>query len=85
MGLKNVFGRNFWPIGQIFGQISTSEISKFEEILGKNPKIRFFFFKCGWKSVKMSENKKKNFSRSISPFKALEVILGSKMILNGPK
>jgi hypothetical protein len=31
MGLKNVFGRNFWPIGQI----STSEISQFEEILGK--------------------------------------------------
>ena len=85
MGLTNVFGRNFWPIGQIFGQISTSEISKFEEILCKNPKIRFFFFKCGWESVKMSEYQKKNFSRSISPFKALEVILGSKMILNGPK
>ena len=33
----------------------------------------------------MSENQKKIFSRSISPFKALEVILGSKMILNGPK
>ena len=85
MGLTNVFGRNFWPIGHIFGQISTSEISKFEEILGKNPKIRFFFFKCGWESVKMSEYQKKIFSRSISPFKALEVILGSKMILNGPK
>ena len=85
MGLKNVFGRNFWPIGQIFGQISTSEISKFEEILGKNPKIRFFFFQV-W--VGISQNvriPKKIFSRSISPFKALEVILGSKMILNGPK
>ena len=33
----------------------------------------------------MSEYQKKIFSRSISPFKALEVILGSKMILNGPK
>ena len=33
----------------------------------------------------MSENQKKILSRSISPFKALEVILGSKMILNGPK
>ena len=85
MGLKNVFGRNFWPIGQIFGQISTSEISKFEEILGQNPKIRFLFFKCEWKSVKMSENEKQILSRSISPFKALEVILGSKIILNGPK
>ena len=85
MGLTNVFGRNFWPIGQIFGQISTSEISKFEEILGKNPKIRFFFFKCGWKSVKMSENQKKIFSRSISPFKALKLILCSKVILNDQK
>ena len=85
MGLTNVFGRNFWPIGQIFGQIPTSEISKFEEILGKNPKIRFFFFKCGWESVKMSEYQKKTFSRSISPFKALKSILGPKMILNGQK
>jgi hypothetical protein len=81
MGLKNVFGRNFWPIGQI----STSEISKFEEILGKNPKIRFFFFKCEWESVKMSEYQKKNFSCSISPFKILKSILGPKMILNGQK
>ena len=40
MGPENIFGRNFWPIGQI----STSEILKFEEILGKNPKIRDFFF-----------------------------------------
>ena len=81
MGLTNVFGRNFWPIGQI----STSEISKFEEILGKNPKIRFFFFKCGWKSVKMSEYQKQNFSRSISAFKALKSILDPKIILNGQK
>ena len=86
MGLKNVFGWNLWPIGQIFGQISTSEISKFEEILGKNPKIRFFFFfKCGWESVKMPEYQKNIFNRSISPFKELKWILGPKMILNGPK
>ena len=85
MGLTNVFGRNFWPIGHIFGQISTSEISKFEEILGKNPKIRFCFFQV-W--VGISQNvriSKKNFSRSISPFKALKSILDPKMILNGQK
>ena len=61
MGLTNVFGRNVWPIGQIFGQIPTSEISKFEEILGKNPKIRDFFFQV-W--VGISQNvriSKKNF------------------------
>ena len=46
---------------KIFGQISTSEISKFEEILGKNCKIRLFFFKCEWRSAKMSEKNKKNF------------------------
>ena len=33
----------------------------------------------------MSENQKKFFSRSISPFKALQLILGSKMILNDQK
>ncbi len=84
MGLTNVCGRNFWPIGQIFGQIFTSEISKFEEILGQNPKIRFFF--QVWVEVGQNVRKsKKIFNRSISPFKALVVILGSKMILNGPK
>ena len=84
MGLKNVFGRNLWPIGQTFGQISTSEISKFEEILGKNPKIRFFFSSVGGNQSKCP-NIKKKFSRSISPFKALKWILGPKMILNGQK
>ena len=58
MGLTNVFGRNFWPIGHIFGQISTSEISKFEEILGQNPKIRFFFSSVGGSRSKCQKIKK---------------------------
>ena len=69
-------------MAEIFGQKSTSKIPKFEEILGKNSKIRLFFFKCGWGSVKMSEYQKQIFSHII---KALKLILGSKMILNGPK
>ena len=85
MGLKNIFGQIFWPIGQIFGQIPTSEIPKFEEILDKNSKIRLFFFKCGWRSAKISEYLKKNFSRSISLCKAHKLIFGSTMILNGQK
>jgi hypothetical protein len=43
MGQNNIFGRNFWPIGQIFGQKSTFEIPKFEEILEKEKKQHFFF------------------------------------------
>jgi hypothetical protein len=61
MGLINVFGRNFWPISQLFGQISTSEISKFEEILGQNPKIRFFFFSSVGGSRSKCQKIKKNF------------------------
>ena len=69
-----------------FGQISTSEISKFEEILGKNPKIRFFVFSSvGGNQSKCPNITKNVFSRSISPFKALKWILGPKMILNGQK
>ena len=86
MGLTNIFGHNFQPIGQIFGQISTSENSKFEEILGKNCKIWLFFFSnvSGSRS-KCQKIKKKHFSRSISPFKALKLILCSKVILNDQK
>ena len=84
MELTNVFCRNFWPIGQIFGQISTSENSKFEEILGKNCKFRLLFFSnVSGGRPKCQKIKKTFFSRSISPFKALQLILESKMIWNG--
>jgi hypothetical protein len=50
VGLKNIFCRNFWSIGQIFGKKSTSDIPKFEESLGKNSKIWRFFFQV-WLKV----------------------------------
>jgi hypothetical protein len=40
-GAKEYFWWNFRPIGQNFGQKSTSEISKFEEIFKKKKKHFF--------------------------------------------
>ena len=51
----------------------------------KIQKFGFFFFKCGWRSVKMSEYSKKKFGRSISLCKAHKLIFGSTMILNVQK
>ena len=62
IGLKNIFCRNFWPIGQIFGQTSTYEIPKFEEILGKNSKIRLFFCSI----VGGGRSKRPNIKKTIS-------------------
>ena len=81
MFLAEIFGRSA-TFSAKYPHLKFQNLKKF---WAKIPKFDFFFFKCGWKSVKMSENQKKILSRSISPFKALEVILGSKMILNGPK
>jgi len=81
MFLAEIFGRSA-TFSAKYPHLKFQNLKKF---WAKIPKFDFFFFKCGWESVKMSEYQKKIFSRSISPFKALEVILGSKMILNGPK
>ena len=76
----------FWPIRQIFGQISTSKIPKFEEILGKNSKFGFFFSCVGGGRSKCP-NIKKTFSvvALVFFFKALQLILGAKMILKNQK
>jgi hypothetical protein len=44
MGLKNVFGRNFWPIGQNLSRTATNEISKVGKMEGKNSKNLHFFY-----------------------------------------
>ena len=70
--LKNNFGQNFGAIDQIFGQKFTSEIPKFENILCKNFKNRFFFQM--WVEAGQNVRKYYNFSRRIGPCKSSRTI-----------
>ena len=81
MFLAEIFGRSA-TFSAKYPHLKFQNLKKF---CAKIPKFDFFFFQV-WVEVGQNVRKsKKNFSRSISPFKALEVILGSKMILNGPE
>ena len=68
-GAKEYFWWNFRPIGRNFGQKSTSEIPKFEEIL-KKKKNSIFFFRMWFQMSHDVSKKKKSFSRLFSPYKA---------------
>ena len=71
MFLAEIFGRSA-KFSAKYPHLKFQNLMKFWV---KIPKFVFFFFKCGWESVKMSEYQKKNFCCSISPFKALKSIL----------
>ena len=55
MGVKNVFGRS----AKFSAKDPHLKFQNLKKFWVKIPKFDFFFFKCGWESVKMSEYQKK--------------------------